>query len=84
MNLQQAGEACKKLGAGWRLPTRDESEALYKNLHLKGEGNFNKKTSYWTSSMSPDDWNLSMNFSDGRAYIDVEDSLNLVRAVRNL
>lgn len=41
MKWEDAKKACANLGNGWRLPTKDELEAMYKELHLKGKGNFN-------------------------------------------
>lgn len=84
LNLNQTMEECKKLNDGWRLPTRDELEIVYRDIHKKNQGNFNKKGIYWTSSKSPDDWVLTLSFSDGKSNIDVEDSLNKVRFVRNI
>ncbi len=31
MNWDDAKEACENLGDGWRLPTKDELNILYKN-----------------------------------------------------
>jgi hypothetical protein len=31
MNWHEAVEVCKKLGKGWRLPTKDELNFLYEN-----------------------------------------------------
>jgi hypothetical protein len=35
-DLDEANKACKELGAGWRLPTKDELDKLYqaKDLHI--------------------------------------------------
>ena len=84
MNLKQAIEACGKLGEGWRLPTTDELEVLYKNLHLKGKGKFSKDEYYWSSSHTPDGFKVTYSFPDDRTYIDTEDGLNKVRAIRNV
>ena len=48
MTWEQAIEACKNLGDGWRLPTISELEIMYKKLHKKGSGNF-KDDWYWSS-----------------------------------
>ena len=66
MNYHLAKKACEALGDGWRLPTVFEAELLYKELHLKKKGNFEKKGyfqlygSYWCEK---DDHNLSKVFS---------------------
>ena len=47
MNWQEAIIACKKLGPGWRLPTKDELNMLYKNKEEIGGFASNY---YWSSS----------------------------------
>ena len=49
MNWKEAQNATKFLGEGWRLPSKSELELIYKELHLKGIGNF-KSISYWSST----------------------------------
>jgi hypothetical protein len=48
MNWEQAKNACKDLGIGWRLPTIKELEVMYEELYKKGKGNF-KDATYWSS-----------------------------------
>jgi len=47
MNWHEAKIACKKLGTGWRLPTKDELNMLYENMEEIGgfANNF-----YWSST----------------------------------
>ena len=47
-----AKRACEELGKGWRLPTKYELKTIYKDLFLKGIGNFqnSKKPGYISSS----------------------------------
>jgi formylglycine-generating enzyme required for sulfatase activity len=45
----EAKEACGKLGYGWRLPTKEELEIIYKNLHKKARGDF-KLSFYWSGT----------------------------------
>jgi hypothetical protein len=49
MTWNKAIDACEKLGSGWRLPTIEELEAIYEQLHNKGQGNF-KESDYWSSA----------------------------------
>jgi len=85
MNWGAAKKACKNLGNGWRLPSIEELGAIYKQLHMKGKGNF-QNTWYWSSSEDDanDAWNFY--FEDGRAstYYGNKNSTNHVRAVRAL
>ena len=47
MNWYDAKIACQKLGAEWRLPTKDELNMLYENKEeIGGFANFN----YWSST----------------------------------
>jgi hypothetical protein len=52
LTLEEAKKACKELGAGWRLPTIYELEAMYKQLHKNGKGGFNTcyDAEYWSSN----------------------------------
>ena len=47
MSWDEAKIACKKLGPGWRLPTKDELNMLYKNKEEIGGFAYN---SYWSST----------------------------------
>ena len=49
MNRDDAMSACEGLGNGWRLPTKEELNEMYKQLHRKGKGYF-QNTWYWSSS----------------------------------
>jgi len=62
MSWYEAKIACKKLGPGWRLPTKDELNMLYKNKEEIG-GFANNY--YWSSSEN-DNYNAWLqNFSNG-------------------
>ena len=79
MNWHEAKIACKKLGTGWRLPTKDELNMLYEN---KEEiGGFANLT-YWSSS-EYDNFNAwSQYFSLGLQFCPTKVNYNYVRAVR--
>lgn len=42
--------ACKDFGQGWSLPEKDQLNEIYKQLHLKGIGNFSGY--YWSSTIA--------------------------------
>jgi len=50
MDWDDAMTACKNLGNGWRLPSKEELEAMYEQLHKQGKGNFRTDHFYWSSS----------------------------------
>ena len=80
MTWHEAVEVCKKLGKGWRLPTKDELNFLYENKEEIGgfANNF-----YW-SSTEVDNFNAwSQNFILGALGSGNKDNNVLyVRAVR--
>ena len=51
MNWDDAMKACEGLGNGWRLPSKEELNAMYEQLHKQGKGNF-KNEWYWSSSQN--------------------------------
>ena len=60
MNWDNANEFCKKLGPGWRLPSIDELEIMYKNnkkINLDGV--------YWSSTESDSSSVWVLGFHDG-------------------
>jgi|TARA_R110000803_G_scaffold88896_2_gene155929 hypothetical protein len=79
MNWHEAIVACKKLGIGWRLPTKDELDMLYENREEIG-GFANNY--YWSSS--EDDFNFAW-LQDFLVGLQTSNSKSLayyVRAVR--
>jgi hypothetical protein len=80
-----AKDLCFKYAEGgytdWRLPTKEELALIYKQLYLKGIGEF-QNGNYWTSKefWIYDAW--IQNFSDGKQSKGTQSSLNFVRAVR--
>lgn len=59
MTLEEAQQACREHGNGWRLPEKEELKVIFEHLHKVGKGNF-KNTWYWESS------GRKFNFADGR------------------
>lgn len=67
----------------WFLPSRDELNLMYENLHLKGLGNFAAVMQYWSSSehIETQAWRQSFN-SGTRATLSKTNSGYLMRPVR--
>ncbi len=68
----------------WFLPSLNELQLMYENLHRKNLGNFNKRTVYWSSTENGGDIDLAlgMKFSNGSLYDDDRTPELLVRPVR--
>jgi hypothetical protein len=65
MDWADAVAACRNLGNGWRLPTKDELESMYVNLHRKRRGGF-EEDYYWSSTDQGDETDVwDQNFDDG-------------------
>ena len=62
MSWHEAKIACKKLGTGWRLPTKDELDMLYENKEEIGGFASNL---YWSSTEGDNDYAWLQNFFDG-------------------
>ena len=79
MNWDDAKLACAKLGKGWRLPTKNELNVMYKNKDRIGGFAGNR---YWSSTEvgSGNAWNQY--FDDGFQSLNEESSIFYVRAVR--
>jgi hypothetical protein len=67
----------------WFLPSKDELDLMYKNLKVKGLGDF-ASSFYWSSSEGSNDEAWQQVFSDGRQYYSFCPKFNtyFVRAVR--
>ena len=80
MNWYDAKIYCKKLGAEWRLPTKDELNMLYEN---KEEiGGFSNKFFYWSSTEYDFSSAWKQIFLNGCQLYSNKLSNNYVRAVR--
>ena len=86
----RAAELCSDLVVGsytdWFLPSKDEIELIYQNLHKNSLGGFSS-TFYWSSSESTSTsaWMRHFGGESGSDYIDDRTKTNsfYVRAVRN-
>ena len=79
MNWKDAKAACAKLGKGWRLPTKNELNVMYKNKRKIG-GYANGY--YWSSTEFNGDYAWWQGFDDGLQSYDYKDGGYDVRAVR--
>lgn len=85
LNYNDAKQACKDLGKGWRLPSEKEFEILYLNKSKIGSYNRNYSL-YWTSdSAGPAAWTYNLSNGDRYNIFYLESTLpkRNVRAVRD-
>ena len=68
----------------WFLPSSDELNCIYTNLHKAGIGNFDNDCFYWSSSENANDvcYANGRHFSNGHQSFDQRDYIRRVRAVR--
>ncbi len=79
MDWHEAVETCKKLGQGWRLPTKDELNMFYENKEEVGGFAINN---YW-SFTEYDNFNAwKQIFFNGFQFSNNKSSYSYVRAVR--
>ena len=83
MHWDNAYQSCDSLGDGWRLPTKEELQAIYRELYLKGKGNLALNW-YWSGTEDGADKAWSVYFADGYAYSYYKFNNGQVRAVRDL
>ena len=81
MTWDQANAGCNALGNGWRLPTKEELNEIYKNQHAIG-GFAND--SYWSSSEFGDSRAWLQGFNNGNQVNYFKRSHLYVRAVREV
>ena len=79
-NWTEAKKACKDLGEGWRLPTKEELNEIYKNR----DGGF-ADSNYWSSTEADNGNAWFQYFDSGNQFYGGKDFYNFsVRAVRAL
>ena len=83
MYKNQAINACRGLGSGWRLPTKSEMNILYRNKSKIKIGGFSYDF-YWGDNEDKDYPSMSQNFSNGEQQVVYEDDRMRVRAVRTI
>jgi hypothetical protein len=65
----------------WRIPTLQELDLVYKNLHKKGIGHF-CEGDYWSSSEVDSIYAYGLGFSDGSSVGGIKKNKRHVRVVR--
>lgn len=76
-----AKRECKELGKGWRLPTKNELEEMYKNKDLIG--NF-VNTNYWSSTEHNSDYAWMQVFTHKLIAITLKEGHINARAVKTI
>ena len=79
MNFEDAKAACASLGKGWRLPTKDELDVMYK--YKAKIGGF-ARNCYWSSTEAKNSKFWGQDFSNGFQGTGYKDRC-YVRAVRS-
>jgi hypothetical protein len=82
MKSGDAIKACEKLGSGWRLPTMEELQAMYEQLHKKGQGSFHS-AGYYSSTKVGFLTAYNLNFDGGCVNWGNKYATKYVRAVRS-
>ena len=62
--LIEKGDVLQERNVDWRLPTKEELNLMYVNLHEDGIGNFNN-VGYWSSSEHNSNFAWFQDFNDG-------------------
>jgi hypothetical protein len=82
-NLRDALLSSDQIGEGWRLPSIEELEQIYRELFLNGQGNF-IQFFYWSSTETNDGKALGWGFSGGVAIENSKFYKGQVRLVRDI
>lgn len=81
LKWDDAVKVCASLGDGWRLPTKDELQLIYKRNESLSISNNN---SYWSSTIFEKGYSWSQYFGDSFQYHLRMDKYNSVRAIRDI
>jgi len=81
MTWEVAKKACADLGDGWRLPTKEELNEMYRNKDKLGAFTLDN---YWSSSENTSFYAWSQDFSSGIQNSNSKLNPNLVRAIKAL
>lgn len=71
------------MGDEWMLPTIDELQLMYENLHLQGLGHFDGEQ-YWSCSVFISPYVYSWNFERGEQMMSFHNMLFSLRPVRQI
>jgi hypothetical protein len=81
MNWREALNACKELGDGWKLPSKEQLDILYKN---KDEIGGFVNDAYWSATSNGEYEAWRQYFSDGDQVLTPNISVGYVRPIREL
>jgi len=85
MSWTDATKACRELGEGWRLPTREELTTLYENKDVIGGFAVGVYDAYLSSTIYATNSSWVRSFADGKEDTDYTGSdNNRARAVRTV
>jgi len=83
MDLEMAVASCRRMGDGWRLPTKEELMAMYTQLHAQGRGGF-QNAWYWSSTFlnTQGAWLVGFEQGDDAHFGQIDDEF-ILRPVRD-
>lgn len=81
LNFEETQSACDSMGEGWRLPEREELQAMRMQLHRKKQGDFQNKW-YWSATPNTAESCWGLHFGNGLEYYNFKMDQGCVRPVR--
>ena len=82
LNFEEAQSVCDSMGEGWRLPEREELQAMRLQLHRKKQGDFQNKW-YWSATPNTAESYWGLHFGNGLEYYNFKTDHGCVRLVRD-
>lgn len=82
LNFEDAQSACDSMGEGWRLPEREELQAMRLQLYRKTQGDFQNKW-YWSATPNTAGSCWGLHFGNGLEYYNFKTDHGCVRPVRD-